>query len=1286
MAGTKPHGYHALEPAAFADLDDRQAEELVETLVRRELAERHAPGFEIDGPRAASVGGADLRVRLHNAPPTSFADFQTSRSLVPMTFDDLDVSVVYSVKSGKKWRDVALAEAKDQSQWALDALGAGGRLIVVLTTIKDPPPPTHPKNSSAKKPSSKKNPAKRVAKTFRPPVQRELADAYLARLRLLDVNAPDPHERIHVFDANDLSAYVRATGYVLSASLRLKLRIPGIPRILDLSAWLRDHQVDRAPAPRSFEWDDARTAAKQMMLDLANNDVDDISGRAIWLVAPPGIGKTRLVVEAFRSEPSIEQRIFVAPDPQAALSALHDHELLGTYKDAILVVDDCSLEFIAPIFRALAQGCRQAKLIVITPLAETCVSAQVPPLLRVDLMPMDQRASANMVALELGWEFSDPRVANVVTLTEGYPWFALLVARELAKATEPGARLIRTLREAVDLALCPPRDIDFELQVRQRAAALFAVMLLEAEVIADVEEAQRAELLPLLGFESWQALERAIERCAARGLLRRGDGGVFRYVTPAIIEREIAKRFLTPPGPGGPGPFRLRLRSEVLKKKLAALLERMEKLGFPPESLAQLALPTVLALDGKPAHVASLRALSTTELLFAARHQPQQMAAILWRIVEETPLEALRANLHVRRSLMFALESVAERQHTFHDAEAALFRLALAENETYANNATTIWAGLFDVASNTTYLTFSERQPTLEDRVRSAAAHERLIALAALGRLTGMSGLKVGGRETDGRFPRATRAEVGAAFVDAWRLLLERVRDEDTEVRSSAARTVARNLRTAVRSGLIVAIGDDISALVDAFPKAELGKLLEAIDLAVAHDLARIERTPAEQILLRLRDRFAPTTYRDRLRHRVGAWGPVALRDDVGIDRDLAIQGLRSPSALLEELDWLTSAEAVRAMPFAITVGLVDEHEVLLESFLARAPEAPAFVSAYLTGRQLAGAVMTVDRVIQRFRADGLVDAAVTTMWRAGYSPDRLEWLIEDLKAGRVSEQALSYFAFGGWQRGLSDAQLDRFVTALLSSPGDSAARVALDSIEHHLPKDGVPPCFRAVLLRAFERASMLDISGTGHFAYVWQQAALRLVAAGVVLEVAQSAVNAIVRRPEELPRDEVSEVVVACARADGNATWIALRRGFESDVPADVLAHGIKFWNVSSALPADEIAAWMGTNKQRSLRAVELVSMHGPDLAPLAREILRRFGPESDAAEVLMSDLLTTPRAVSSLATFSASQLERVRPWLNDPAIAVREFAERALALLGVSRDQYAAHEESERRQRSGT
>jgi hypothetical protein len=125
-----------------------------------------------------------------------------------------------------------------------------------------------------------------------------------------------------------------------------------------------------------------------------------------------------------------------------------------------------------------------------------------------------------------------------------------------------------------------------------------------------------------------------------------------------------------------------------------ALFQRVADLGrFEP---ARSVLPQLLSEQGP---FGSLEALAHGEsgklLTQLAIVLPDEVAVHLSSLISAASLDYLLGETAGRRDMVWTLEKLVWHRRTFESAANSLLRLALAENETWANNATGTWVDLF---------------------------------------------------------------------------------------------------------------------------------------------------------------------------------------------------------------------------------------------------------------------------------------------------------------------------------------------------------------------------------------------------------------------------------------------------------------------------------------------------------------------------------------------------------------------------------------------------------------
>lgn len=512
----------------------------------------------------------------------------------------------------------------------------------------------------------------------------EIAAKAMAGMRKRLPTVDEIERRITVYDANTIVAFLRAHRPSLSARFKAALGVVEPPGIIPLAQWRAEQRRGVRALPR-FEPDDERQRLISQVIEMIQGG----SERAMWIVGPPGIGKTRLVIEALAMAGEHERRICVAPREPSGAEAIERHAIVAKMPETILVIDECPAMKVGALytqFAAAVELCGEpdprARLILIGPPGD----GQVPDGVReVRLGRLDEGALGRMIHAQFAGASSEA-VDTILRLSEGYPWYAVLLTREF-RDREDVLRHVQNTRAAAKLAIAPWREDEARWNnvVYPRARALLAVILTERRAWRSLDDHERQALCDGVGLASWTELRGRLQECDHRGLLRQSEDTEFRYVTPAVLVREVVSLLLAPPDGSGPD-----LRKHV--PALAdGLFDRLTELGVSPDIQRELARQELETWRRGAADLPALTRLATARaMLFAARRCPEEAVLRLSMIVEATSQTTLASNGF--SSAATTLGHLISRRGCFARAERALFRLVVAERGESMRPATDRWA------------------------------------------------------------------------------------------------------------------------------------------------------------------------------------------------------------------------------------------------------------------------------------------------------------------------------------------------------------------------------------------------------------------------------------------------------------------------------------------------------------------------------------------------------------------------------------------------------------------
>lgn len=1271
MAIQDPNGWANLRVEQLKTLDAEDFEDFCLDLIRCEAYDRH-DGPMLDGPagRHAPDGGRDVLLTIRKAPLERRPDYQRRHQLGPLTEDRIG-RTVYSCKSGKGWLDDALGDIRDNRKElgrALEVLLEGGHFKLLINAV-----------------GKLDAPVKRGAASRTP--LGHLAAAFLERLRESDPGAADPADRIEILDAHAIAGFLQARMPPSGPMARWTDRLNLIPLLHGLEEWRRVHFEDRRPRETELVDDSARAALRVSLLDFLRQPGSGPGEPTGWLVGPPGVGKTRLLIDALSRDLALAQRVRVAFSPEEALAALRTGRLLARHPEVVLIVDDCpsfDVDALAVQFRALVTAQSTARLLVMTPAGRDVFSGG-----RADLKwfldALDPEATRQLAASALGRATPlDEEVQGIVRMSEGYPWFVTLLARECLMER----RAPRDIREAVQWAVASrherAREDELSALRLRRARCLLAASLTRRVDWAELAPEMREEVAHAAGLSRWQELIDTAKECVDRGVLRRNLGWKYKYVTPHVVEREVIAWLLSPDGPD-PGGKTLSRHGQAF---LSDFFETMERLDLPRDVLSAVASAGLEEVRSVPLERGALRGAGMlgARLRFIVRHAPVAAAREIRRRIDGLALEELRARTDERRDLVLALEELAAREPTFEDAEDALFLLARAENEAYGNNATATWSELFFPELNPTYRSLAHRMASLERRMNDPEPAARLLAMSGVRATLATHAARRSMDALDGERPAASPAEAREARIRAWRALTERFQDVDPEVARHAKNLAFEGLRGAVRWGIGEEALAALAAHATSYTDAERIRLRASLAAVRTHDEAWV--ATAAPALEHLEEKLMPGSFRERLRQHVGTWRPARLRgNDEALDDTLAREGLAGGAPILSELDWLLSEEAARVQVFAFALGRCDERRLLLGALRGRARAAgepwmaKLVFARYLGGWKEAGRAEAIDPVLREMsRAPEEAESLALATVELGANEERLGWIEAALGMDRLRAPCLAEIGRRQhWLSGVGDEAFERFAGALLEGAGVARAAAALELlVDRAQGSPGRFEALRPLLLRAIERVPAAPRSGVTD--YYWELGAGLLVEHGEAARVAELAVAALSHPSGAI--EHAWKALHLAAEREPTAAWQAVAPALSRrDASAAHLLMAFMFHRSSFDWPSEEVLSWVGRDERRGRTAVSLVARGAQELDPILRSLVQRFGAHSSVANEIIARMHGTNGLVPSLADHYERHLQQARSWLNDQDAGVRTFAKRLVASLEESHAYHAAEEEDERR-----
>ncbi len=974
----------------------------------------------------------------------------------------------------------------------------------------------------------------------------------------------------------------------------------------------------------------------------------------IRLEGLPGVGKTRVTMESLR-QPGLRERVWYAQTPEDIPDGLFQWMAANAPASLVLVVDEC-FRGNAERLGVKAETSRgRLRLITIGPLEEGTAAPPMGFYAIERLGDKELEAVVKTAAPSLHPE----AIRFILKMSEGYVKLATAIAAAIAKnpslATARGLTEVYQVRSVLD-ALLPDRRARRGMQ----ALALLQRVGIEGEPAAEGQVV--AEFLGM----TWQDLQEVDAQMRSRGLVVRR--GRYRYVTPHLLAIWLAAEALDAHG-NDLMDLLQRLPAPETKR---AFFQRLADLGG--HEYAQEVAERLLAPGGPFTDLLALDDEAGSEMLgLLAKVSPDAAIRTMQRLLANRSTEELGEFSRGRRHVVWTLERLAWLPGTFRESALLLLALAEAENESYGNNATGVWVGLFRTHLGGTAVPAIERHRLLEEVLRSDRPTRRVLAVRALEVALTIYETRTGGAEDHGgrvvppEWRPTTIEEDFLVRRSALRLLESALQDSDQSVSRVARQVFLRIKRNALQFGL----GDEIVRLLEQLPiqSDDARREIRVAAEELLHYHSKQMLPSVRQGLEALQNSLTGRSFRERMQRWVGPWSihdhaqdrggrPAAAEEAAR----LAEEAFADSSLIQEELDWLASPAAENVLWFARRLGELDTERRWLDPIFqqVRNGQGSTLFASYLEGRAQAGEEAWREEFLDRLaQAEPTVASAILeATCRPGGGTRGAYRLVKLVRQGSLKPADLGLLVWGGWVKELDQEAFSALLKAAMQDEGPSATGVALTLLDTWL--DEHPEGREALATQAWaliERAS--GPLSPNMIQYHWEEVAARYLAdnplrlARAIL-AAYRASDVVIHRDEgpvrllteatRQARDEVWQDVGA-ALLGGDNFGLRLLLGLEGwygdVVGVDVLLQ----WTREREADAQWIAA-------------RVASVKGDPLPQPARRLLIEYGDQESVRTALYANVVSGGWSGPGSIHYAKVQ-KAARAWLKDPAPQVREWAE---------------------------
>lgn len=979
------------------------------------------------------------------------------------------------------------------------------------------------------------------------------------------------------------------------------------------------------------------------------------SATQIHVRGEAGIGKTRLVLEA-TNDSDLRPLVLYTNRPIELLNGEFMAALTREDNNfaVILVVDECSAETRTQVWNRLKSRGQRIKLVTIFNEWEESsgVSFLDAPLLERE--KIIQIIEAYRIAKDQADRFAD--------FCSGSPRVAHVVGSNLQKNPEDLLKPTDTVniweRYVVGL------DDYNAPTVKDRLAVLRHIALFKRFGYGDpvITEAKAISAIIQKGYPliTWPKFQEVVSELRKRKILQ---GDTTLYITPKLLHIWLWLDWWNHHGNG----FDLEEFAKDLKGNLLPWF--LEMFRYAEQSqVARKVVSNLLGPNGPFRDKEFFRSrLGGDFFLTLTDVDPKEALACLQATVGTWSRAELLEFRDGRRGVIWALERIAIWKDLFSGAASLLIKLAEAENETWTNNATGVFAELFSPGHGEvapTEASPQERFPILEKALTSESTITRAIALKACdAALEARHFSRTVGAEHQGfklkpkLWTPKTYGEIWDAYQKVWNLLRKQLPSLPADQRVEAVKSLFNN-------GSAIATSTNLGEIVLETWKEirHCGWATTAEVLQHLISFLRYRRNELRPEIIKLAEKF-----RDEL---VSNGFPALMKRYVAMDlledhfddkerptdardkriRALAEQCSEQPSLLQAELSWLITEEAKNGYRFGYELSKLDKSRTFLKEIVeAQRKPTPKSTPFFLSGYMRAifeSETSKWEQLLDAFTADDQMRAHVPELtWRSGMSNSAGLRILKLAQAGQMEISQFGMFCMGGVIKDLSEDVFRQWAEFLLQQTDVVSVRILIN-LMHFYFLDAKPgrrlPADLA--LRALGHTALFQTGGEFHTMDRYHWAAVGSAFASIYpnesLALAKTIVEHFGEEGTIVGRfdSEAHKVLMEISQQNPREVWelVSERLG----PPIDSRAFHLKSWlrgekyspggetGVLPLIPLDAIWRWVDANPEK--RAWYLASFVPKQLFRhaekpcLAREVLIRYGTDSSVRNNLMANFST--------------------------------------------------------------
>lgn len=807
-------------------------------------------------------------------------------------------------------------------------------------------------------------------------------------------------------------------------------------------------------------------AQSKFLSDLQMNLRQDHGAVHLYIRGEPGIGKTRLALEATRTD-DLAPLIIYYDSPEAFKHSSLMNELLkkDNQFSCILVIDECDFQNRTSIWDKLRERGRRIKLVTIYNEFEAASGSTLP----VEVPLLNDSQISDII---LDYVLVKDHISRWVEFCSGSP----RVAHVLGQNLKENPKNLLLSPDTVDLwgRYIAGSDNLASEEVRQRRDVLRCIALFKRFGFAELGYAEpgtsHARVIAAMIQRAdtsitWERFQAIVKTLKDRKILQ---GTYTLYITPKLLHIKLWAEWWETYG----REFSLETFLQDVPDTSSTLREWFyEMFKYAAESeVAHAVVEKLLGPYGPFQNHDYLQTyLGARFFLALTEANPKAALVCLRRTIGRSSKEKLFAFTTGRREVVWALERIAMWRELFTGAAQLLLALGEAENESYANNASGVFTELFSLAPGEVAPTQAppqERLPVLKQALKSLSKERRLLAIHACNKALESQyfyrdvGAEYQGlRHVPNLWMPQTYGELFEAYRQVWQLLFRQLEGQIPVDEQQLITTILLQRAQGLAKYLALAdmVIDTVGGLLQKSYVDEK-KVLADIIRILHYDGSNLPEH-VRQRWEQLRDALVRNDFSSQMRRYVGmdvledyfdAEGNRVDQVQVHLEA-LAQQVINAPELLQAELPWLVTTEAQNGFRFGYELGQRDFAFSLLPLLLSAQRDATDNPSVFFLAGYLR-VLFEKDRARWEEEADILAQDEMLRVWlpeltwRAGLTDRAALRLLKLAQENSINIGSFRLFSTGRVIQMLSEDIFHEWLQLLLTSKHPHAISIALDT------------------------------------------------------------------------------------------------------------------------------------------------------------------------------------------------------------------------------------------------